>query len=54
MNNVNTYKDQYVTKAIMGLESIDDFDKYTEKLKGFGIEKVIQHYNDALERYNKR
>lgn len=54
MTNINTYKDQFIVKAIMGLESIDNFDAYVETLKGFGIEKVIGYYQDSLERYNKR
>lgn len=54
MTNVNTYRSEFATKVIMGLESAEDFDKYTAKLKDFGIERVIGYYQAALERYNKR
>lgn len=53
-NDVNTYIQEYNLKVIMGVESIDNFDKHIEKLKKLGIEEAIQIKQAALDRYNKR
>ncbi|WP_052421546.1 extracellular solute-binding protein [Paenibacillus sp. FSL R7-0273] len=54
MTDVNTYKDEMMLKFIMGAESLDQFGKYVETLKGLGIEEAIGIQQAALERYNNR
>ena len=54
MNDVNTYSDEMIIKFIMGVESLDQFDKYVENLKSFGIEKAVSIEQAALDRYSKR
>ncbi|MDQ1911561.1 hypothetical protein RAC89_14110 [Paenibacillus sp. GD4] len=41
-------------KFIMGVEPVENFDKYRERLKKMNIEKAISMKQAALDRYNKR
>lgn len=54
MNEINTLVDENMYKVILGEDSVDNFDKYLEKLKKIGIDKVIEINQNALDRYNKR
>lgn len=54
LNNVNTYVDENSTKFIMGINSLDDYDKFLNDIKGMDIDKVISIYNDAYKRYLNR
>lgn len=53
-NNLNTYNKEMLVKFVLGKEPIENFDKYVEQVKKFGVEKVIGIYETAMERYNKR
>jgi putative aldouronate transport system substrate-binding protein len=53
-NQINTYTSEMNLKFIMGVESLDNFDKYVSQLKKLGIDRYIQINQDALDRYNKR
>ncbi|WP_052486997.1 extracellular solute-binding protein [Gordoniibacillus kamchatkensis] len=54
MTDINTYKDEMLLKFIMGVEPIDNFDKYVKKIQSMGIDDAIKIQQAALERYNKR
>lgn len=54
MNDANTYLDQMITKFIMGAEPIENYDKFTAKLKSMGIEDAIKLKQDQLDRFNSR
>lgn len=54
MNDVNTYAEEMVTKFIMGTEDLDQYDKFVETLKSFGIEEAISIQQAALDRYQNR
>ncbi|GIP46240.1 sugar ABC transporter permease [Paenibacillus sp. J45TS6] len=54
MTDLNTFKDEKILKFIMGTETLDNFDKYVEMLKGLGIDEAIQIQQEALDRYNSR
>lgn len=54
MTNIETYRDEMLLKFIMGVEPIDNFDKYVSKIQSMGIGDAIQIQQTALERYNKR
>jgi putative aldouronate transport system substrate-binding protein len=54
MNDINTYSDEMIIKFIMGVESLDNFDKYVSNLKSFGVEEAITIQQAALERYMSR
>jgi putative aldouronate transport system substrate-binding protein len=54
MNDVRTYTQEMTVKFIMGVEPLENFDKFVKTLEGFGIKKALEHQQSALERYNKR
>lgn len=54
MSQVRTYADEMMLKFIMGTESLDNFDKYVERLKAMGIEEAMKIQQEALDRYYKR
>jgi len=54
MNNVKTYVDETVFKFIMGIEPIENYDKFVNQLKALGIEKAIEIYQKAVENYQNR
>jgi len=53
-NEINTYRDEMTLKFIMGIEPLDNFDKYVATLKKLGAERAIKIYQDALTRYIAR
>lgn len=54
MNDVNTYFNETINKLIMGIEPLDNFDKFVGTLKSMKIEEAINLRQAALDRYNKR
>ncbi|CAN7623721.1 extracellular solute-binding protein [Paenibacillus sp. LjRoot153] len=54
MTDINTLVDEMTLKIILGSDSVDNFDKYMEKMKGLKLERALQIQQAALERYNKR
>ncbi|WP_040951633.1 extracellular solute-binding protein [Gorillibacterium massiliense] len=54
MTDVKTYRDEMFDKFIMGVEPIDNFDKYVKTIKGMGIDEAIQIQQAAYDRYMKR
>jgi len=38
----------------MGMEPLDNFDQYVEQIKKMNIQRAIDIYQAALERYNNR
>ena len=54
MSDIDSYKDEMILKFIIGDEPLDKFDEYVNKIKGMKIDRSIQIYKDALDRYNKR
>lgn len=53
-NEVDTAVDEYMIKVILGADSVDNFDKYADKLKKMNIDKALEIYQTALDRFNKR
>ncbi len=54
LNNVKTYVDEKTLRYIMGLENLDGFDGYIADIKNFGMDKVLDIYQAAYERYLAR
>jgi len=54
MTDITTYVTEMNTKFILGTESMDKFDSYVENVKKLGIDQVLKHKQDELDRYNKR
>lgn len=51
---LNSLRMEMMVKMIMGADSTDNFDKYVKQMKDMGTDKVLDIYQKALERYNKR
>lgn len=52
MSEITTFKEESLDAFLLGKKSIDEFDQYVEKLNSMDLQKVLDVYNDALERYN--
>lgn len=53
MSDINTYRDEMVTKFITGREDLNNFDKFVQKIKGMGIEDAISIRQAQYDRYLK-
>ncbi|MFC5452717.1 type 2 periplasmic-binding domain-containing protein [Paenibacillus aestuarii] len=54
MTDIQTYRDEMLLKFIMGVEPIDNFDKYVKKIQSMGIDDALNIQQAALARFNKR
>lgn len=54
MVNVNKYSQEMLIKFITGVEPLENFDAYTEKLKTLKVERAMEIQQAAYERYEKR
>ncbi|NOV03775.1 ABC transporter substrate-binding protein [Paenibacillus planticolens] len=54
VTDIQTYQDEMLLKFIMGIEPLDNFDKYVKKMESMGIQDAIKIQQGALDRYNKR
>lgn len=54
MAEIDTYRKEMFLKFVMGVESLDNFEKYQEQLKSMGIERAIAIKQAALDRYKTR
>ncbi|MEC0229486.1 extracellular solute-binding protein [Paenibacillus alba] len=54
MNDVTTLVDEMSLKIILGVESVDTFDRYVRQIKALQIDRAIQIQEQALERDRKR
>lgn len=54
MNEINTYVDEYRLKFIMGVETLDNFDKFVNQIYQLGLEDVLAIQKKAVDNYNNR
>ncbi|SFP74673.1 extracellular solute-binding protein [Caldicoprobacter faecalis] len=54
MNEINTYVDEMTMKIIMGTEPVSKVDEFQKTIKDMGIDKAIEIYQRALDRYYAR
>ena len=55
MNNIKTYVDEKTVRYIMGLEDLSNFEStYMNDLKNFGLDRLLELYQTAYDRYMKR
>ncbi|MDR2078137.1 MAG: extracellular solute-binding protein [Treponema sp.] len=54
MNDVNTLKNETVTKIILGTEPLSALDTMAGRMKSLGIDEALKIQQDALDRYNAR
>ena len=52
--NTETYFQEQMTRIIMGVEAESAFDETISRLKTMEIEKTVEIYQNAYERYQKR
>lgn len=45
--DINTYAPQGITKRIMGMNDADSWETYKQKMKDFGMEKILKNFADA-------
>ncbi|SFL59330.1 putative aldouronate transport system substrate-binding protein [Paenibacillus sp. 1_12] len=51
---IKSYKEEMQLKFIMGKEPIENYDKFVDQMNQLGLPRVIEIYQAALDRYNKR
>ena len=54
MTDITTLVEEQSMKFIMGVEPLENLDKFIEEIKSMNIEKAIEIQQAALERYNVR
>ena len=54
IDSLDTAKDEWQTKFIMGIEPLSDFEKYREDLRNRGIDKYIAYMQEAYDRFESR
>lgn len=50
-NDIWTLMMENVTKMIMGIRPIDEFDKFVKEMNGMGLKETVGAYQSAYERY---
>ena len=53
-NEIKTYVDEMTLKFILGTESLDNFDQYISTLQGMGVDRMIEIYQGAYDRFMAR
>lgn len=51
MNRINTYVDENIDKVILGRAEVDEWGKVIDAIKNMGIDKVLDIYQKAFDRY---
>jgi putative aldouronate transport system substrate-binding protein len=46
---VNTYVDEMFNKFIMGIEPLDNYDKFVEQIKSMNMEAVVNNYQESYD-----
>ena len=54
MNQVKTYRDEMISKIIMGQVPFEEYDSVVEQCKSMGLERALEIENAAYERYQNR
>ena len=49
--SISTYESEMIIKFIMGIEPIENYDKYLQELEARGLSKVLEAQQKAYERY---
>ncbi|MDU0202769.1 MULTISPECIES: ABC transporter substrate-binding protein [Paenibacillus] len=54
LNDVSTLLTEQITKVVMGTVKVEDYDKTMEQVKKMNIDRAVEIYQAATDRYNKR
>lgn len=52
--DIETYCKESIIQFILGTQSMDDWDAFTERLKTLGMDQVISAKQEAYNRFNAR
>lgn len=53
-NEIKTYVDEMTLKYILGTESLDSFDQFIQNLQNMNVERMIEIYQGAYDRFQQR
>lgn len=54
LDSLQTVKDEWQTKFIMGIEPISNFEAYRSELRSRGIDKYVEYMQQAYDRFENR
>jgi putative aldouronate transport system substrate-binding protein len=54
LTDVSNYKEEMFVKFIVGKEPMENYDAYVTQIKKLGIDRAVEIYQNALDRYNER
>ena len=54
IESITTYRAEMLSKFIMGVEPIEKFDEFRSQLKQRGLDKYLEYYQQAYDRYMSR
>lgn len=54
MNEITTYADDMFLRFVIGVEPMENWDKYVQRIKDMGIQELIDIQQAAYDRYMKR
>ena len=54
LNDLNTYANEMTAKFIIGMESMENYDAFVNTFTTMGIDRVIESYQAAYDRYLAR
>lgn len=54
LDSLQTVKDEWQTKFIMGVEPISNFEAYRAELKSRGIDKYVEYMQEAYDRFENK
>jgi putative aldouronate transport system substrate-binding protein len=54
MSDIGTYRDEMFVKFVIGVEPIENFDKFVDQINKFNVKRAIEIQQAALDRYNAR
>ncbi|UYO02424.1 extracellular solute-binding protein [Paenibacillus sp. PSB04] len=54
LTDVGNYKEEMFVKFIVGKEPMENYDAYVAQIKKLGIDRAVEIYQNALDRYNER
>ncbi len=52
-SDLDTYVEQMEARFITGQESLSNWDTYVETIEGMNVERLLDVYSDAYERYDQ-
>ncbi len=54
LTDIEKYRDEMIAAVISGFVSLNNYDKYLEKLNSLGVQRLIKITQDAYDRYKDR